>query len=96
MKYISTAEWRDNKDYHLYREGDPFPFDGREIPAERLAELESGRNRAGIRLIRADEAKDEPKATEAEKGPETAPEAQETASDKPAKKPAKPRKTTRK
>ena len=34
--YFSLLEWRDNSDGHLYREGEHFPFDGREIPKERL------------------------------------------------------------
>ena len=94
MAYRSLTTWRDLSDGHLYREGDPFPFDGREISGERLAELESGHNRAGLRLIQADEAKGEPEATEAKQEPEKAPEAQETKK-APAKKPAA-RKTTKK
>ena len=58
--YVSTQVWRDLTDGHLYTEGEKFPFDGREIAPERLAELESGRNRAGLRLIRALDARDEP------------------------------------
>ena len=65
MKYISTVTWRDNTDGHLYAEGEPFPFDGREIPKERLESLESGRNRAGLRLIRAVVVPDEPKEANA-------------------------------
>ena len=84
--YVSIAEWRDLTDGHLYREGEPFPFDGREIPKERLEQLESGRNGAGLRLIKACE----PKAGQAEapkqKAPEKAPEGRKTA----------PRKKTRK
>ena len=73
MKFISTGTWRDLSDGHLYREGESFPFDGREIPKERLEELESGRNRAGLRLIRVqDEPEEAPKAEEPEKAP-TAP-----------------------
>lgn len=55
-KYISCCTWRDLTDRHLYHEGDQFPFDGREVKPERLAELESGVNRAGLKLIKADEA----------------------------------------
>ena len=58
MGYISLATWRDLTDGHLYHEGEPFPFDGREIPGDRIEALESGRNRAGFRLIRADKASD--------------------------------------
>ena len=93
MRYISTATWRDITDGHLYREGEPFPFDGREIPPERTEALETGRNRAGLRLIRAvatgAEHAEEPKQNAAEEtaeAPETAAEAE----------PAKPKKTRRK
>ena len=79
MKFISTVEWRDNTDGHLYREGEPFPFDGREIAQERLTELESGRNRAGLRLIRSCEVKDEPAEARKEKAPEKAAEGRKTA-----------------
>ena len=78
-KYFSTAEWRDNTDMHLYREGEPFPFDGREIPKERLEALESGRNRAGLRLIRAVEVQDEPEETRKEEAPKRAAEGRRTA-----------------
>lgn len=85
MKHISTVTWRDNTDGHLYREGEPFPFDGREIPKERLEALESGRNRAGLRLIRAVEVQDEPKEAPKGEAPKKAPASRKTA-----------RKTTRK
>lgn len=85
MKYISTVTWRDNTDGHLYREGEPFPFDGREIPKERLEALESGRNRAGLRLIRAVEVQDEPaEARKEENAPVDAQNAQEQAPDRKA------------
>ena len=77
-KYFSAAEWRDLEDGHLYREGEPFPFDGRDVPAERLEALESGRNRAGLRLIRADEVQDEKEAPKKE-APETAVKPRKTA-----------------
>ncbi len=51
MKYISVTAWRDLTDKHLYQPGDSFPFDGREIPAERIAELMDSGNRAGIAVI---------------------------------------------
>lgn len=92
MGYISRTAWRDLTDGHLYREGDRFPFDGREIPTDRLEELESGRNGAGLRLITADEQKDDQKDTQKEEAPKTAPVARKTA---PAKKPAA-KKTTKK
>lgn len=72
MKYISAYTWRDNTDGHLYREGEPFPFDGREISAERLEALESGRNRAGLRLIRAEKTQDEPAEARKEEAPKKA------------------------
>lgn len=78
-KYFSLMEWRDNSDGHLYREGEPFPFDGREIPEERLDSLESGHNRAGLRLIRAEEVQDEPKEAPKEEAPKKAPEGRKTA-----------------
>lgn len=68
-KYISCCTWRDLTDRHLYHEGDQFPFDGREVKPERLAELESGVNRAGLKLIKADEAA-EPEVQKAEAQPE--------------------------
>ena len=95
MTYISTKTWRDLTDGHLYREGEPFPFDGREIPGERLAELESGRNRAGLRLIRAAEAQveqtDWPKAEAPVKAAEGRKKASASNAEKPAEKPKKSR-----
>ena len=79
MKYISTVTWRDNTDGHLYREGEPFPFDGREIQADRLESLESGRNRAGLRLIRADESRNEPEEARKEEAPKKASGGRKTA-----------------
>lgn len=86
MKYISTGTWRDLTDGHLYHEGEPFPFDGREVKPERLAELESGVNRAGLKLIKADEAA-EPEVQKAEAQPEPEQEP-EKPKQKPARKPA--------
>ena len=82
MGYISLAAWRDLTDGHLYREGEPFPFDGREIPEERLEALESGHNRAGLRLIQAEEVQNEPEETRKEEAPEKAPEGRKTAAKK--------------
>ena len=84
--YTSIREWRDNTDGHLYREGEPFPFDGREIAADRLESLESGRNRAGLRLIRAGEAPDELTEAQKEEAPKQAVKARKTASKPRAKK----------
>ena len=103
MKYISAILWRDLTDGHLYAEGDEFPFDGREIKPERLKELESGNNRAGLPLIIAviEDKPEDPKeeAVEEEKEPEPEPE-QEPEPEKepepePEPEPEKP-KTTRK
>ena len=80
MKYISITTWRDLTDRHLYHEGDPFPFDGREIPKERLTALTSGQNLAGLALVRAEEANGEPEEGTQEEAPEGATEAKETAS----------------
>lgn len=65
MQYISTATWRDLTDHHLYADGDVFPYDGREIPAERLAYLAGTQNMAGFAVIKAAETPHEenPKAT---------------------------------
>ena len=51
MKYQSVREWRDLEDGHLYHAGEPFPHDGRELPAERYAELSGGQNKAGFAVI---------------------------------------------
>ena len=72
-KYISARTWRDLTDKHLYYEGDPFPFDGREVPEERLRELEFGHNRAGLKMIQGiiteDAPKQETKAETVKKAP---------------------------
>ena len=86
--YVSTQEWQDLTDMHLYREGEPFPFDGREVPEDRLEALESGRNRAGLRLIRAIEVPDDKPEARKEEAPETASEGRKKAAPK--------KKTTRK
>ena len=79
MQYVSLEEWRDLTDGHLYRKGDPFPFDGREIAAGRLDELVSGRNRAGLRLIRALETQEEPAEAPKEEAPKKAAEGRKKA-----------------
>ena len=84
--YYSLREWRDNSDGHLYREGEPFPFDGREITKERLDSLESGHNRAGLRLIRAEEVQDEPEEVRKEEEPKKAAEGRKTAPAKTVRK----------
>lgn len=91
-KYFSLMEWRDNSDGHLYHEGEPFPFDGREVAPERITELETAQNRAGFALIRAEDVADEGAEAPKEEAPEKAPEeAKKTAAKKAA-----PRKTTTK
>lgn len=89
MKYISVTAWRDLTDGHLYREGEPFPFDGREVSGARLDELMNGRNRAGLRLIRAVESGNEPEEAQKEEAPKKASGGRKTA-------PAKKRTTTKK
>lgn len=79
MRYISCGTWRDLTDRHLYHEGEPFPFDGRAVPDERISELESGRNRAGLRLIRAVEAENEHPEVEKQEAPKKAAENRKTA-----------------
>ena len=64
QKYICTRDWRDLTDKHLYHAGDFFPCDGREIPAERLEQLESGRNQAGLQMIQGIVTEDTPKPAE--------------------------------
>lgn len=93
MGYISLATWRDLTDGHLYHEGEPFPFDGREVPADRTDALENGRNRAGLRLIRRAEPENVETAVHEEKAPEKATKARKTASAKePERKAAAKRK----
>ena len=91
MKYISAILWRDLTDGHLYAEGDEFPFDGREIKPERLKELESGNNRAGLPLIMAviEDKPEDPKedAVEEEKEPEPEPEPEHEPEKEPEKVP---------
>ena len=53
MMYISTTEWRDLESGHLYQAGDPFPYDGQEVPAERITALSTAQNKAGFALIKA-------------------------------------------
>ena len=84
-KYVSAAEWRDLTDGHVYRKGEEFPFDGRQIPAERLAELENGHNRAGLVLISACEAPDDQAEAPKEETPEKASEGRKTAAKKTTK-----------
>jgi hypothetical protein len=54
MMYRAVCVFRDLTDKHLYNTDDVFPFDGREIPAERLEALLTGKNVALKPLIRED------------------------------------------
>jgi hypothetical protein len=84
--FISLATWRDLTDGHLYHEGDQFPFDGRAVPEDRIEALENGRNRAGLRLIRADKASDEQPEGKKPEAPKKATGGRKTASAGKAKK----------
>lgn len=79
MKFISLTKWRDLTDRHLYSEGDAFPHDGRAISPERISELETGRNRAGLALIRAVEDASDKQATGNAEAPEKPKTARKTA-----------------
>ena len=59
-KCISLATWVDMTDLHEYRDGDPFPFDGRNIPDDRIDELSTAMNQTGAPLISVEEV-EEPK-----------------------------------
>ena len=48
---VRFADLSDGK--HLYERGDTFPREGLTVSAARLAELSSGKNRAGYPLIEA-------------------------------------------
>ena len=50
--YESISTWRDLEDNHLYKNGDKYPHDGREVSEERIAELSGSQNKAGFVLIR--------------------------------------------
>ena len=50
---------------HAYSVGDTFPHDGVDVEAERVAELESGKNRLGVPLI--EEIVEKPKRTRKKK-----------------------------
>ena len=53
---------------HAYSVGDTFPHDGVEVDAERIAELESDKNRLGVPLI--EEISGKPKRTRKKKDEE--------------------------
>ena len=50
--YESLVFWRDLTDGHLYKAGDQFPYDGREISEERIEQLSGKQNKAGFALIK--------------------------------------------
>ena len=53
---------------HVYSVGDTFPHNGIEVDAERIAELESDKNRLGIPLI--EEVEEKPKRVRKKKDEE--------------------------
>ena len=59
----SFTDLQDNN--YAYYVGDTFPHDGVEVEAERVAELESGKNRLGVPLI--EEIAEKPKRTRKKK-----------------------------
>lgn len=63
--YRVIKAFTDLKASHVYYVGDTFPHDGVEVDAERIAELESDKNRIGVPLIEAIEEK--PKRTRKKK-----------------------------
>ena len=62
----SFTDLQDNN--HAYSVGDTFPHDGVEVDAERIAELESDKNRLGVPLI--EEIAEKPKRTRKKKDEE--------------------------
>lgn len=99
VRLVSACTWRDLSDRHLYHTGDPFPFDGRDVPEDRLTALMSGQNMAGLALIRAVEVQDEPEEGAQEEAPEGGKEDEKTVTEtaEPAqeKKPAQAKAQTR-
>ena len=59
--YRVITTFRDLEDGHLYKPGDPFPHDGREIRKERLESLLSAQNRVSKPVIEQDEQEAEQK-----------------------------------
>ena len=55
----SFTDMKDNN--HVYSVGDTFPHNGVEVDGERIAELQSDKNRLGVPLI--EEAAEKPKRT---------------------------------
>ena len=63
--YRVIKRFYDLKANHAYSVGDTFPYDGVDVDAERLSELESGNNRLGVPLI--EEVEEKPKRTRKKK-----------------------------
>ena len=64
--YRVIKAFRDLKDNNrLYSGGDTFPHNGGDVDAERIAELESDKNRMGVPLI--EEIAEKPKRTRKKK-----------------------------
>lgn len=99
VRFVSACTWRDLSDRHLYHKGDLFPFDGREVPEERLTALMSVQNMAGLALIRAEEVQDGPEEGAQQEAPEGGKEDEkavtETAEPAQQKKPAQAKAQTR-
>lgn len=66
MMYRAKVTFRDLQDGHLYKAGETFPFDGREVPQERIDALVTGRNASSMALLEEVEEiiKEEPKKRE--------------------------------
>ena len=84
----ALVTWRDLTDGHLYNAGDPFPWDGREIPEERVNALKSPQNKAGFALIKA---VDEPGKADTPEAENAAEKAEKTAEKEKPKTTRKPR-----
>ena len=63
--YKAVKAFRDLKTNLVYAVGDTFPHNGVEVDAERIAELESDKNRVGVPLI--EEIAEKPKRTRKKK-----------------------------
>lgn len=71
--YKSIARWRDLEDNHIYSVGEVYPHNGREVSAERIAQLSSKQNKAGFALIKAVEVPVEQKPVQSGETPKKAP-----------------------
>ena len=68
-KYKSITQWRDLEDNHLYRNGEEYPHDGREVSEARIATLMSPQNKAGFAVIEAVEVPEVKEPVEEAKPP---------------------------